>query len=240
MMTLRRVALIGSVCLAATALHGQESSMTPKEWHDLLVKVIAQLKSSPIPAGDTSVGWYDGKPSYVTTARRTPEGIVSSFVRFDGMIGTAAAHWANGRQTNVAERWTKPDTAATEIQLTVSGGKLLISGSLSATLDLPSMPWVIADYGLDDQLVPLFGRIITTTRFAMYRPYLRKWDTVTVASRRVDGVLMIDETEPSGEIFTFALAEDGSILRVLSSKQTKIERRPLQSSKYWAAYVELP
>ena len=239
-MSLWRIASIAGLLASISAGSSAQSVDSDlRRTHDVLASALAKVATRGIVLpGDTSVTWYAGNPSYFNISQRIPNGVQSGFVGGRGMTGTALAHWAAGRQTDVMVRWT--DTSTTTIAMTVRETTMLVaSGSRVDTLALPSTPWVIADYGVDDQSIPLYLSLSGTTRVAVYRPYVRKWDTVTVAVGKKDGVLTVEETDAKGETFTMSLTDDGAILRIVRSKSPTSVRRPLELSRLWRAYLDL-
>ncbi len=56
-------------------------------------------------------------------------------------------------------------------------GLIDLAGSRDTALEAPSLPWAVADHGMDDQLLPLIraaGFHRAPQRLAIYRPLLSR------------------------------------------------------------------
>jgi hypothetical protein len=117
-----------------------------------------------------------------------------------------------------------------------------LAGVRDTALQAPSLPWAVADYGMEDQLLPLIeaaGVHARKLRLAIYRPYLSKWDTITVACRRTQGATLATETDPDGEHAFWTITADGVLVRLTRDRYPEFERRPLELGKRVADYLRL-
>ncbi len=226
------------LCIATGPLHAQ-TALSPQELHDRLVVLIHKNATRPIPAGDTLVTWSP-IPNLYSTVRRTPDSVVSSLVRADAMVGTAETAWRSGSPVYASVLWTQGDSTLLGVTYRQIPGALAVTGSRVDTLALPHVPWAIADYGMEDQLLPLFVRLSHTTTVAVYRPFPAKWDTLAVASERHGSAILITVRDITGdsEEWRWVVGPSGALLRIIRSKYPDFERRPLPESQLVPAYRE--
>ena len=234
-MRLARAALI-LACATAGPL-GAQTSMSPQEIHDRLVALIRNNATRPIPQGDTLVTWSP-QPNLYTTVHRTPDSVVSSLVRADAMVGTAQAAWHSSRQTGASVMWSQRDSTLLFLDFKVNGSAIEVSGSRTAELALPAIPWAIADYGMEDQLLPLLVSLAEATTVAIYRPFPGKWDTLTVVAQRRSEATLITITTRSGdgEEWRWVVGPNGAVLRIIRSNFPDFERTPLPESALMPAF----
>ncbi|HVO35992.1 MAG TPA: hypothetical protein VMT21_10525 [Gemmatimonadales bacterium] len=195
----------------------------------------------PIPAGDTFVTWTP-KPALYTTVSRTDSTVASSLVSTDGLVGTAEAIWQGGRQREVSIHWTKGSATLMELNARFEAGVIHLEGVRDTALQAPSLPWAVADYGMEDQLLPLIqaaGVNSRRLRLALYRPRPSRWDTITIACRRTQGATLVTETEPDGEHFFWTITADGALVRLTRDRTPGFERRPLDLTRRVMDYVRL-
>jgi hypothetical protein len=228
-------ALLSVTCLGSPLL---AQGMTPQERHDRIVAVLKKNVSRPLPAGDTLVTWSP-IPNVYTTVSRHPGGIESSFIRADAMVGTAAAAWDGNRQSTVHVLWTQGDSTVFELRLTRENANLRLTGSRTGSIPLPSLPWVIADYGMEDQSLPLFESLDSTTTIVAYRPYLGTWDTMVVQpARNQTGAKLVTIRDDDGETWRWVISPNGKLVRIIRSRFPNVERRPLDLTSAMAAYEQ--
>ena len=233
--------LVGVALLlgVSSSLAGQDSPLPPGETHDRLVALITKNATRPIAAGDTFVTWSP-TPNLYTTVSRSPGVVQSSLVRADGMVGTATGTWTQGHQTSAIIRWTQGDSVLLETMFAFDGSHLTAAGSLTFSAAPPMIPWVVADYGMEDQVVPLLLALRDSAqplRIALFRPYAHRWDTTTVRVSQTEGGYLATLVGKDGEIWWYAIAQDGALLRITRSKHPDVERRPLEMSPRFAEYV---
>ena len=147
------------------------------------VGILSYGLTRPVPAGDTFVTWTP-KPDLYTTVSRADSTIASSLVSTDGVIGTAEAVWQGGRQREVRVRWTKGSATLMELKARLEAGVIHFAGARDTAFQAPTLPWAVADYGMEDQLLPLIrgaGVDARHLRVDIYRPRQERWDTVSIA-----------------------------------------------------------
>lgn len=218
-----------------------EEELSPEVIHARAVAILSYLPRSAIPAADTFITWTP-KPALYTTVSRTDSTVASSLVSLDGVVGTAEAVWEGGLQREVSIRWTQNRAALMELNVRFEAGVIHLAGVRDAALQAPSLRWAVADYGMEDQLLPLIqaagvdrGRV----RLAIYRPRASKWDTITIACRRAQGATLATVTAPDGERFFWTITADGALVRLTRDRDRDFERRPLDMSERVADYLRL-
>jgi len=231
------IAIAVFICPAAGA---QAPTDRAQYVHDRVVEYIKQSANRPIAVGDTFVGWWPN-PVLYNTVRRTADTIESSLVRLDTTVGTAVAVWNNGRQVQVNVTWTHRDSTSLRLQVTTSGGVITFRGTVDTSFSATNMPWAVADYGMDDQLVPLilglpFG---VSREVTVFRPFPRKWDAMTVSVRRTNDAILADLANGPGDTDHWIITLDGALVRVTRDKYPNLERRPLEQTPRMADYLRL-
>jgi hypothetical protein len=232
--------LLGAT-LSAARLGAQAASLSPQEVHDRIVSVMRRNATRSVAAGDTFVTWSP-RPVLCSTVHRTRDRVESSLIRADGMVGSADATWQRGRQSAVRIRWTQGVAEDLALTAQVAGGQLRLAGVRDTAMAIPSLPWAIADYGMEDQLLPLIDQLADGKEpqtIAVYRPYPNHWDTlaVTVEARR--GARVATLVDGDGERWTWVISEAGALVQMLRSKYPDVERRPLETTAPIADYVRL-
>ena len=219
----------------------QANQATPEVLHARGVAILSLLSGGTIPAGDIFVTWTP-KPDLYTTVSRTDSTVGSHLVSTDGLVGTAEATWQGGRQREVSTRWTKGSATLMQLNVRFEAGVIHLAGARDTALEAPSLPWAVADYGMEDQLLPLIqapGADTRGVRLAVYRPYQSKWDTISVVCRRTQGATLATETAPDGEHFFWTITADGALVRLTRDRNPGFERRPLEMTQRVADYVRL-
>lgn len=241
----RIVALAALVVLAAchsappAAVAPAQEELSPEVIHARAIAILSYGLARPIPAGDTFVTWTP-KPAWYTTVSRTDSTVASSLVSLDGIVRTAEAVWQEGLQREVSIRWTQNTHTLMELNGRFEAGVIHISGVRDTALQAPSLPWAVADYGMEDQLLPLIQAAgAGTRRLAIYRPSPSKWDTITIACTRTRGATLATETEPDGEHLFWTITADGALVTLTRDRDRDFERRPLDLTARVADYVRL-
>ena len=214
--------------------------LSERQVHDKLVEIIAQESGGRLPPGDTSVSWRPDSPILYHTVHRTVAAIRTGMARNDGMVGVAETRWMLGSLVSFAVRWTHGDT--TQVDLT---GKLTSKGihvtgpKHDTTLALPSMRWAVADYAMEDHLLPVLAGLRSgdSVRIAVLRPYQLKWDTVTAVATPEGAVMRIFLNQGPPAPLQILLAPDSTILSV--SRGTEYERHPLETTARFQQYQAL-
>jgi hypothetical protein len=230
-----------ALLLHARAAIAQVPQLTEQEVHDRIVAVIARNAIRPLPPGDTFVTWSPG-PVLYSTVQRTDTSVWSSLVRNDAMQGTALAKWRDGVQHAVHVLWTRRDSTLLEIAIQVTAQGITLSGRRDSVMPQPSIPWAVADYGMEDQLLPLVtASTFSTTpqRVLAFRPYTQKWDTLSVTVARPEGATVVTVTAPDGEHFFWLVSPDGALIRITRDRHLDSERRPLEKTWRVRDYLRL-
>ena len=228
---------IGAI-LGVSRAHAQRT-LTPAEAHDRIVHILDSLATRPLPAGDTSVSWTRGPVLYHTVSR-LPGKVASSMVRNDRLIGTAATTWSAGAPESFVVEWTRDGGTEISLEGRRVGDLLVVHGSRDTSYAMPSMPWVVADYGFDEQLVPLLERLRPDTaaqQVMAYRPYVGRWDTLNLLVRDTAGLRIVGERSARYTDW-LAITADGALLFVYRDDKTT-ERHPLETSRRYGEYLRL-
>lgn len=217
----------------------QADEATPEVLHARGVAILA-LVPRPIPEGDIFVTWSP-KPEVYTTVRRTDSTVASGLVSTDGLVGTAEAVWQGGRQREVRLRWTRGSATLMELDVRFEAGVIHFAGTRDTAFQAPSLPWVVADYGMEDQLLPLIQAEGDPRRLrvAVYRPYQAKWDTLRVVCRKTEAATLATVTASDGEHFFWTITADGALVRLTRDRDPGFERRPLEMTARVADYLRL-
>jgi len=213
----------------------------PEVLHARGVAIVSLYSGGAVPGGDIFVTWTP-KPDRYTVVSRTDSTIALRLVSTDGLVGTAEAIWQGGRQREVSIRWTKGAATLMELNVRFEAGVIHLAGARDTALQAPSLPWAVADSGMEDQLLPLIeaaGAGTRRLRLAVYRPYRSQWDTISVACRRTQGATLATVTEADGEHFFWTITADGALVRLTRDRNPGFERRPLDMTRRVADYVRL-
>ena len=234
------IVLLGAPC-GAVRLGAQTATMHPQEVHDRIVAFISSSAIRSVAAGDTFVTWSPD-PVLISTVRRGQDRVESGLIRADGMVGSADASWHRGVQTSVRVRWTHGAEEPLTLHARLEGGRILLRGSRDTALVVPSLPWAIADYGMEDQLLPLIDVLADRAEprtVLVYRPYPNRWDSLTVAVEAIPGGRRATLVESEGTRWTWVISDGGALVQILRSEHPGIERRPLETTARMADYLRL-
>lgn len=238
------VLVVLAACRSApppAAVAPAQEELSPEVIHARATAILSYGLARPIPAGDTFVTWTP-KPAWYTTVSRTDSTVASSLVSLDGIVRTAEAVWQGGLQREVSIRWTQNAHPLMDLNMRLADGLIHLAGARDTSFQAPSLPWAVADDGMEDQLLPLIeaaGVDARRRRLAIYRPHAAKWDTITVACRRTEGATLVTETEPDGERLYWTITADGALVRLTRDRDRDFERRPLDMTQRVADYVRL-
>ena len=238
------VLVVLAACQSApppAAVAPAQEELSPEVIHARAAAILSYGLPRRIPAGDTFVTWTP-KPALYTTVSRTASTVASSLVSLDGVVGTAESVWEGGLQREVSIRWTQNRATLMELNVRLAAGVIHLAGVRDTALQAPSLPWAVADYGMEDQILPLIqaagvekGRL----RLAIFRPRASRWDTITIACRRAQGATLATVTAPDGERFFWTITGDGALVRLTRDRDRDFERRPLDMSERVADYLRL-
>jgi hypothetical protein len=225
-----------ALIVAALAVPSHAAAQDAQAVHDGIVAVMARSGYRQ-PAADTSVTWSPRPLLYHTLTRRGAT-IETAMIRADGLVGAAEVTYAVATPVRARIQWSQDGKLLRDIGLSVRAGSLVVQDSVPRAYPLPTLRWLIADYGMDDLWLPVLGGITeSATAVAVFRPYAAKWDTVLVRRRLGAAGPEVELQSAPDDLWTFVLAADGAILQILRSKYPDFERRPLEQSARVAAYL---
>jgi hypothetical protein len=243
---LRRVARL--VVVISALVGGRVGAQTPaqlREVHDQMTTIIREMLSRPLTPGDTFLTWNPDPGGLIHTVAADSARVRSSLLRGDGMIGTADVRWANQRPSRFDVQWTTRDSAtrrstmAREAHGVLQGGLLRVTGTKSDLMRVPVGLWVVMDYGMDEQLIPLIRALSANSDpqvISVFRPWHGRWDSLTVTVRDTAGVRAAEllGTDKLHEVML--LTARGDLLWIIRYDQPA-ERRPLEGSSRYNDYI---
>ena len=233
----RSLALLAfGACTAALAA-AQPAPGQVRAFHDQAAQIIANASLGALPPGDTMVTWHNG-PILWHTAAVFADSVKVGLVRRDSMVGVAEVHWKRSAPTRFSSRWTEPGKGAVERRGSVSRGRITITGSRDTVLRVPESAWGVADFGMDDQLLPLLVTMppsVEPLRLIVFRPYTMGWDTLAVTSARRGEILVISVRSGGSPNRLFVIYE-GKLVWLRDVAQQN-ERRPLEGTTAYRAFV---
>ncbi|MDR0787406.1 MAG: hypothetical protein LBG44_06020 [Gemmatimonadota bacterium] len=215
--------------------HGDDAD----ELH-IIREAIERITPRPLTPGDTLISWSPS-PVLVHTVHLAGDTVHSNMLRDDGLLIDLSTLTANGLPLSFDEAsWRDSDLPATAVSGSVVEGRLQLTGGRDTVLDIPEMIWAVADYGMDDHLVPALLRLPDDGEehsIAVFRPYIAKWDTITVKSTSLGEIRVVTEYSPSeGPIHRIIV--DDRLLWIQWSDFDRV-REPLWGSPAWERYVEV-
>lgn len=243
---MRSLALVIGLCGAISAKN--LSAQTPaqlRDVHDRATVLIREMASRPLTVGDTLLTWNPDPGGLIHTVAVDSGGARSSLLRGDGMIGIADVRWSGARPLRFTVEWTTRDSITgrsiphREAIGVAEQGSLRVKGTKSDSLPLPPGPWAVADFGMNEQLVPLIRTLTTSSTpqlISVFRPWHGGWDSVTVVIRDTADVRTVEllGTDKAHEVMV--LTAHGDLLWMIRYDQPA-ERRPLEGSSRYNEYV---
>ena len=182
---MRRITLV--ILISALAHRDSTAQLGPTEIHSRVTEFIATRAPKPLPAGDTLVSWNGDRPVLFHTASRDSFGVRSGMLRADRMLGLAEVRWDNAAPKTFHVEWITPapdktDTLVIQGVVEPTGLRVRRSGGRDTVLAVPRGQWAVADYGMEELLLPAFDRLSndSTTTVMVLRPYGMKWDSLSV------------------------------------------------------------
>jgi hypothetical protein len=212
-------------------------TLSAKEIHDRIGAAIARSGYSH-SAADTFVSWSP-LPILFHLVTRKGATIETAMIRADGLVGESSVAYHDGAPDSATVKWSGGGRSPRIIRLHLRNDSLVVDDTTSSVSVIPGHNWLIADYGMDDLLLPAFNalRLNRPVELQVYRPYMGKWDRV-IAQRRGDAAgEWIELNAGDGDLWTLVQASDGSILQITRTKYPDFERRPLEESSRVAAYM---
>ena len=207
-----------------------------EEFHQHVVALL-QSRGRPLPAGDTAVSWTDTGPILYFTSHFANDTASSAMAREDGLVGSARAVWSRLVQTGFHTVWTRGDSVVLDVTGRVEGTKLVLHGTRDTAFALPTIPWLVADYGLEDQQLPMFRALaLKGSQVAVFRPYVMKWDTVTISGHQTQAFLVVSAQHGPKIKETYIIDGVGHLL-LLRRLDVIMDRRPLEGTPLYEPYM---
>ena len=216
----------------------------------------ARLLTRDLPGGDSSVT-RAAAPVLLHTVSRGGEDVVESGVaRGDGVVGTARSEWrAETRAPAVgvspgmlAAAYTALWTACEgeeSFRVERRGRRLRVEATRrgetrDTVVEIPDADlWAVADYGMEEHLVPVLLRIPAGTaglRLAVYRPHAARWDVYATSVGHLPAARLVTLVGrgPAGEDARpvhLVVTDDGDLLAAQGAGPDAWERVPLPGSR---------
>ncbi len=237
---MRTLSILAASALTATAPSfclSQAAQLDPSKAAAFHEHVAALLRGrGTLPAGDTAVSWTDRGPILYFITHIAGDTIATAMAREDGLVGTTLTTRSHGRLATFQTTWARGDSVLVNIVGTVEGQGLVLRGTRDTTITQPNMPWLVADYGLEDLTLPLLRQADSNARqFVVLRPYPFKWDTVTIKGDRSGSYFVVSAAQGAKVRETYVL-DDRGVLLVRRTDQV-MERRPLEGTPRFDDYL---
>jgi hypothetical protein len=231
------------VIVPASSLNAQSPGEV-REFHDSVTSMIHRMSSRALTPGDTFLTWNPGPGGLIHTVASDRAGTRSSLLRGDGMIGTANVRWQGSHPSEFEVEWTKRDSINgkpirdVESHGHVMGDTLHVLGTKPLDTPLPRGPWAVADFGMEEALIPLMAMLPSTgaSRVAVFRPWHGRWDTISVAVHDTAGFRIADLWSDQKTHELMVVAARGELLCIVRFDQPD-ERRPLEGSARYQEYL---
>jgi hypothetical protein len=162
-------------------------------------------------------------------------------VRVDSTLGTASTVWRSGRPVSAQVLWTKGPAVLRRVDFIAVGDSVHLTGDSARTWSVPTLPWAIADYGMEDQVLPLLKALdlsAAPVTIAVYRPFAAQWDTLSVARSAVDDAELFELRSSTGKRDWWLVSARGVLLQLRREGQD-FERRPLEATALFPEYLRL-
>jgi hypothetical protein len=164
------------------------AGLLSEEKQSLLDPAAARIIGRALPQGDTSLTLDKGL-LFVHTVRRGGDTIESGFGRNGGLVGTARVVFSKGSPTSYRATWTDGFGPVKTDVIQRRADSLAISHAGKDTmLAVPAVAWGIADYAMQELLVPAILALPADAAphpFAIYRPHAAHWDSGAVVVRPI-------------------------------------------------------
>ena len=226
---------------SARSLVAQTPPSDARQLHDVIVQVFAARTTRPLPVGDTLISWYK-TPVLFHTVQRSPGAVASGMVRVDSTVGLARVLVDSGSVTSFEVHWTRGDSILVDLRGETRAGAIIeLTGTKTGPLRAPLAIWGVADYGMEDQLLPILEGSPARREpvvVAVYRPFAGKWDTLTVTKRAVDDGWLYELRSTNGKRDWWLVSAEGILVQLLREGQD-YERRPLEGTSAAREYLRL-
>ena len=231
------------------ALGAQEDTARIAAFRTRVAGFIKSEAARALPVGDTLLTWHDGHPVLFHTASRDTGGVQAGMLRADRMLGIADVRWSGTVPTSFHVSWLTPRSNSldsVDIRGHVANNSLTISkpGRIESVIQLPNIPWAVADYGMEQLLLPLFAGEPPREPYpvAVLRPYGLKWDTLIVTRQGdVPGQswTVVTWTDAQHEQWRMAILDRRHLLWLRRSAHPNDETLPLDGTSLGATFANL-
>jgi hypothetical protein len=197
-----------------------------------------------LPGADTSWTVQEGAILRHTVSRGG-DSVASSMTRNDGLVGIARTRFRDGRPETYTSVWVDSiGTVTTDtIRVDRRGLRLKTVGGRDTLVAPPTSIWGIADYAMQEHLVPVLLSLdedFSEAPFAIYRPVARHWDTGSVTFVPRGGAVIITIQMQGAEKPQYLLlTEDGDLLYAENSDPKGAQRVPMVGSARRARLEQL-
>src|SRR5262249_45343525 len=174
--------------LLTLGMQARGQQLSPADIHNRVLEFIAARSPQVLPVGDTLVSWNAGRPVLFHTGSRDSGGVRAGMLRADRMYGSADVRWTADAPRSFVVQWLTPGSAGVDsliVRGVVEPTGLRISRlhARDTVLAVPTGLWAIADYGMEELLLPAFDRASNApAALAVFRPYGLKWDTLQISA----------------------------------------------------------
>lgn len=187
--------------VAAGLVSGEDLHLLPAE--------DARLLGRALPGTDSSYTLDASATVLLHTVDVQADTIESGLARADGMVGTATAAYDGGIPIGFSVTWTSLTQPPTRLDARVEDATIRIDGRDDVAVPDWVDAWAIADYGMDELLVPALRQVPPIGEWfglGVYRPFADRWDEADVMVLPADdafvAVIQFDgEDDPSVMIF---------------------------------------
>jgi hypothetical protein len=178
--------------------------------------------------------------------------IESGFARADGMIATVRATYRDGQASAYDAVWTDSTARPVHHHFATQGHSIALHEDLSldtlarptldTTIAAPAGSWAIAEYAMDELLVPVARTLARDTilhTVSVFRPTPRRWDTVrmrvkAVTSDRRPALVAYAFSTGESKPTVLIISQDGTLLYAEDARAQGRRRLPIQGSRRYA------
>jgi hypothetical protein len=225
------------IALSIGIASGAAAQGSPTELHKHVSEFIATNAPRTMPRGDTLLSWNGNRLVLFHTASRDDAGVHAGLLRADRMLGIADVRWEHQAPASFLVQWRTPTPTGAD-SLVIEGAARADSiivkrtGHRDTTLATPHTRWAVADYGMEELLLPLFdGPSSAPAPALVLRPYALKWDTLMVSLDPPQSTWRVARwTDRSGERWTATVEGGAHLLWVRRSDHPNDEKLPLDGS----------
>lgn len=238
---------LGFGIVLTTAGAAPSTAQDPAALRKHVVEFISKQAFRPMPPGDTLLSWNGSRLVLFHTSARDSGGVRGALLRADRMFGIADVRWRRDHPQSFQVSWfTRSATSVDSLIIRgeVTGNELRVrrSGRADSVLALPGIRWAVADYGMEELLLPVLTSASqdSMTRVAVLRPYRLKWDTLTVMRTNPHGRWSVSRwTDQTGEGWAAVMLDNAHFVWLRRSEHPQNEKLPLDGSKLSEAFLQV-